>query len=63
MAASLHVLAALPGDVLLEYDRSENPIREAMMDERLGVRQDGTVVVPDDPGLGLRLQSLPEGTS
>ncbi len=63
LAASLQVLAALPGRVLLEYDRSDNPVREALFDESLSVRDDGTVYVPRSPGLGLeidpeRLESL-----
>ena len=60
LAASLHVLAALPGDALLEFDRSDNPIRESMLDERLRIRKDGTVAVPDGPGLGIELPCLPE---
>lgn len=63
LAASLQVLAALPGHVLLEYDRSDNPVREALFDKSLSVRSDGTVAVPKTPGLGLevdreRLESL-----
>jgi D-galactarolactone cycloisomerase len=63
LAASLQVLAALPGRVLLEYDRSDNPVREALFDEALGVRDDGTVAVPTSPGLGIdvdgeRLEAL-----
>ena len=63
LPASLQVLTVLPGRVLLEYDRSDNPVREALFDESLSVRDDGTVYVPRSPGLGLervpaRLESL-----
>ena len=66
LAASLQVLAALPGRVLLEYDRSDNPVREALFDESLSVRDEGTVAVPTNPGIGLeidreRLESLRHG--
>ena len=53
LVASLQVLAALPGRVLLEYDRSDNPVREALFDESLSVRDYGTVAVPTNPGIGL----------
>lgn len=55
LAASLQVLAVLPRHALLEFDRSDNPIRESMLDEHLRVRQDGTVAVPDGPGLGIQV--------
>lgn len=55
LAASLQVLAALPGRVLLEFDRSDNPIRESLMDERLRVRKDGAVAVPAGSGLGIEI--------
>lgn len=53
LAASLHVLATLPRHALLEFDRSDNRIRESMLSEEFRVRDDGTVAVPCGPGLGL----------
>lgn len=55
LAASLHVLATLPRNALLEFDRSDNLIRESMLSEGLRVREDGTVAVPNGPGLGLEV--------
>lgn len=55
LAASLQVLATLPRHALLEFDRSDNLIRESMLDEGMGVRDDGTVAVPKGPGLGLEV--------
>jgi D-galactarolactone cycloisomerase len=62
LAASLHLIATLPNaemgmasDVLsLEYDLSENPIREALLDDAL--RPSGGIVkVPTGPGLGIEV--------
>lgn len=53
LAASLHVLATLPQHALLEFDRSDNRIRESMLSDEFRVRDDGAVAVPDGPGLGL----------
>lgn len=53
MAASLHVLATLPGQVLLEFDQSANPIRERLLETPLAVDAEGGVAVPQGPGLGV----------
>jgi D-galactarolactone cycloisomerase len=59
-AASLHYLATVPDgppsvtpvEPLLEYDRSENPLRDALLTENL--RQTGGYLpVPQGPGLGV----------
>ncbi|HEX2517202.1 MAG TPA: mandelate racemase/muconate lactonizing enzyme family protein [Chloroflexota bacterium] len=59
-AASLHYLATVPDgppavtptEPLLEYDRSENPLRDALLLENL--RQEGGYLpVPQGPGLGV----------
>ncbi|MBA2443591.1 MAG: mandelate racemase/muconate lactonizing enzyme family protein [Rubrobacter sp.] len=55
LAASLHLLAALPRHALLEFDRSENGIRESLLADKFRVRDDGTVAVPDGPGLGIEV--------
>lgn len=52
IAASLQVLATLPGEVLLEYDQSDNPIRENLVTQPFALDADGAVAVPQDPGLG-----------
>ena len=60
--ASLQVLAALPvthhglfsTEPILEYDQSEHPFRQDLIDESLAIRS-GRVRVPDRPGLGLTI--------
>jgi len=63
IAATLHFLAAMPslstqiGDQppVLEYDTSENPLREAVLKNPINLRLDGKVEVPDKPGLGVEV--------
>lgn len=61
-AASLHYLATIPDgppsitptEPLLEYDRSENPLREELLTEPL--RREGSFLhVPQGPGLGIEI--------
>jgi len=54
MAASLHVLAALPGANLFEYCMAASPLRHDLTQERFPVK-DGWVEVPDTPGLGVTI--------
>jgi D-galactarolactone cycloisomerase len=63
LAAALHFMAALPnfphGDHLpyprlLEYDVSDNPLRENLLSEPL-VATTGEIAVPHGPGLGIEL--------
>ena len=51
LLASLHLLAAAGGSGLLEFDCHPNAGREAIVGDLLPVR-DGTVPVPQGPGLG-----------
>ena len=51
LLASLHVLAAVGGEGLLEFDAHPNLGREAVVGDLLPV-QDGSVPVPTGPGLG-----------
>ena len=54
IASSLHVLASKPGKALLEFDQSDNPIREHLVEEPF--RLEGPYVrVPEGPGLGIRI--------
>lgn len=54
VGASLQVLATLPGDPLLEFDRTPNPLRDDLAREPFD--RDGTVVaVPDRPGIGVEV--------
>jgi D-galactarolactone cycloisomerase len=49
---SLHLLAAVRGPGLLEVDANANPLREGLLQDVFSV-SDGTVSLPDGPGLGL----------
>ncbi len=51
LLASLHVLAAVGGEGLLEFDAHPNLGREAVVGDLLPVK-DGSVPVPTGPGLG-----------
>lgn len=51
LAASLHLLAAVGGDGLVEVDANPNPLR-SLVSPDLAVR-DGQMRVPDAPGLGV----------
>ena len=50
--ASLHLLAAVRGDGLLEIDANPNPLRSRLIDPVLRIK-DGTVALPTGPGLGI----------
>src|SRR5690242_13416688 len=62
LAASLQLIAALPHnppglhpvEPLLEFDRSEHPIRMAVLQEPIEQR-DGWVEIPQGPGLGIAI--------
>jgi D-galactarolactone cycloisomerase len=50
--ASLHLLAAARGSGLLEIDANPNPLRSALIDPVLRIKN-GTVTPPATPGLGI----------
>jgi L-alanine-DL-glutamate epimerase-like enolase superfamily enzyme len=52
LAASLHLLAAVGGDGLVEVDSNPNPLRELMAVDALAVTS-GTMRVPQGAGLGV----------
>jgi L-alanine-DL-glutamate epimerase-like enolase superfamily enzyme len=54
LAATLHLMAALPQTLLLEFDPTGTAIYEELFVQPLVV-QDGHVRVPSAPGLGVRL--------
>lgn len=63
IAASLQLLAVLPShtptslaplEPLLEFDRTEHPIRQAILKEPIE-HEKGVVRVPDGPGLGIEI--------
>ena len=54
LAATLQVLATIPGTPRLEFDRMPNPIRDELAVET--ITNDGDIVhIPDGPGLGIQL--------
>lgn len=54
VAASAHVMATAPYEPLLEYVIEESPLRWDLLEENLTL-EDGRVVLPDGPGLGVEL--------
>ncbi|WP_152042534.1 mandelate racemase/muconate lactonizing enzyme family protein [Salinigranum salinum] len=55
IAASLHLVATLPGRPWLEFDRSANPLREELAGTPVTPDADGRLAVPDGPGLGVEI--------
>jgi L-alanine-DL-glutamate epimerase-like enolase superfamily enzyme len=55
VAANLHFLANHDDEEVLEYSTSRSPLRWHTTRERFPVAEDGTVEVPDRPGLGVSL--------
>jgi D-galactarolactone cycloisomerase len=49
-----HAKAADPTPVLFEVDRSENPLRDDLLVDRLKLTG-GSINIPDDPGLGVEI--------
>jgi L-rhamnonate dehydratase len=54
-AASMHVLAVVPETEFLEYCVEDTPLNRALVAERFPVEADGTVAIPQAPGLGVTL--------
>ena len=54
VAASLHVLAALPNAIRFEYCMAESPLRHELTVQKFPV-VDGNVSVPEGPGLGVEV--------
>lgn len=55
IAANLHFLSAHPDEELCEFSTSRSPLRWKTTREALPVQEDGTVLVPTRPGLGVTL--------
>ena len=53
--ANAHFIASLPNAGLLEFDQNPNPLRSELFNEAIEVGPDGTVRMPDRPGLGVTL--------
>jgi L-alanine-DL-glutamate epimerase-like enolase superfamily enzyme len=55
LVASLHFAAAIPNGLLLEWDQNPNALRDDLLKEPPRLEPDGTVKVPERPGLGIEL--------
>lgn len=56
LAASLQVLATIPGEPMFEFDRTPNPLRDELANEP--IEPDGMAVpVPDGPGIGITIDT------
>jgi len=55
LVASLHFAAAIPNGLVLEWDQNPNAIRDELLKEPLRLESDGSVKVPERPGLGIEL--------
>ncbi|HZT87809.1 MAG TPA: mandelate racemase/muconate lactonizing enzyme family protein [Stellaceae bacterium] len=55
LAASLHYAASIPNARLLEFDQNPNGLRDELLRQRFAIEPDGTMKLPDRPGLGIDL--------
>ena len=53
--ANMHFIASIPNGGLLEFDQNPNPLRSELFMEPIEVSSDGTVSLPERPGLGVTL--------
>lgn len=51
----IHLAAAVPNGLIVEYYRHTNRLREAMFVDPLALNDDGTLSPPSGPGLGIEL--------
>ena len=55
LVATLHFLASIPNSRYIEFDQNPNPLRTELLTEPLWIDSSGALQVPDEPGLGIRL--------
>ncbi|MDQ3410946.1 MAG: mandelate racemase/muconate lactonizing enzyme family protein [Chloroflexota bacterium] len=55
LVANMHLIASIPNGSLLEFDQNPNPLRDELFIEPITIAADGTVALPDGPGLGVTL--------
>ncbi|MBO0739650.1 MAG: mandelate racemase/muconate lactonizing enzyme family protein [Alphaproteobacteria bacterium] len=55
LAASLHFTASIPNGLVLEFDQNPNGLRDELLQEPLAVESDGSMRLPERPGLGIEL--------
>jgi L-alanine-DL-glutamate epimerase-like enolase superfamily enzyme len=54
LVASTHLIASAPNGYILEFDQTDDPLREAVIDEYLKL-ENGFVTVPERPGVGVEI--------
>ena len=55
LLSSLHYAAAIPNALVLEWDQNPNALRDELLQEPLKLESDGTIRLPERPGLGIEL--------
>jgi len=55
VAATLHLLAAIPQESLLEFCVSNSPLKKDLLLEPFNIDKEGFIGVPEKPGLGIEL--------
>src|SRR6266852_529656 len=55
LVAALHFAAAIPNVLVLEWDQNPNAIRDELLKDPLRLESDGTIKLPERPGLGIEL--------
>lgn len=55
LVANMHYIASIRNGHLLEFDRNPYPLRDDLIIEKIKVDSDGYVRIPEEPGLGVKL--------
>jgi L-alanine-DL-glutamate epimerase-like enolase superfamily enzyme len=55
LAAALHFIASIPNGLVLEFDQNPNGLRDELLKEPFREERDGTIRLPERPGLGIEL--------
>src|SRR5215469_10657156 len=55
LMAALHFIAAIQNGLVLEFDQNPNGLRDELLKDPIGIEADGTVRLPERPGLGIEL--------
>ena len=55
LVAALHFIAAIPNGLVLEFDQNPNGLRDELLKDPISIEADGTVKLPERPGLGIEL--------
>lgn len=55
LVANMHFIASLSNGHLLEFDRNIYPLRDDLLMEPICMNEEGYVMLPDKPGLGIEL--------